>query len=292
MLPLHEWLDANLAQPQDHAARAALFADPNLVARVTHLLEHRQLSRADLCAVAARVWPMCGPAPQLEAPAAFWRRLFRLAGYAVDGYPRPLPEAPVVLYRGALEQYARGWPWTPNRVLAEAGRIQNGGGQAVADGGPSSGHVGGDDVQHVYSRGGLRSRCARRDSMCRRARGRRGDEISPAAHGGHGRLSPEAAASYRRPHHGPLSGPTMARRPGSTGQRSPLARWSALADPGAPCRAAGQHHSPALRRTRGRGRSRPPGRGRAGRGRRPGPGGAGPPGQAAQHPRRRPAAAA
>lgn len=126
MLPLHDWVDAKLAQPQDDAARSALFADPSLVARVTHLLNHRQLSRADLCAVAARVWPLCGPAPHLEAPAAFWRRLFRLAGYAVDGHPRPLPEAPVVLYRGALEEYARGWPWTPNRVVAEAAASKKG----------------------------------------------------------------------------------------------------------------------------------------------------------------------
>jgi len=126
MRPLHGWVDRKLAQPEDPAARAALVVDPNLVWRVTHLLEHGQLSQADLAAVAARMWPLCAPAPQLEAPAAFWRRLFRLAGYAVNGRPHALPEAPVVLYRGAVEEYARGWPWTPNRVLAEAAASNTG----------------------------------------------------------------------------------------------------------------------------------------------------------------------
>ncbi len=126
MLPLHDWVDEKFAQPKDRDARAALFADPNLIARVTYLLEHGELSRGDLCAIAARMWGLCGPAPQLEAPAAFWRRLFRLAGYGVDGRPRPLPEAPVVLYRGAVEQYARGFPWTPNRVVAEAAASMRG----------------------------------------------------------------------------------------------------------------------------------------------------------------------
>jgi len=126
MRPLHGWVDRKLAQPEDPAARAVLVVDPNLVARVTHLLEHGQLSQADLCAVAARMWPLCAPAPQLEAPAAFWRRLFRLAGYAVDGFARPLPDQPVVLYRGAVEEHARGWPWTPNRVLAEAAASNKG----------------------------------------------------------------------------------------------------------------------------------------------------------------------
>jgi len=127
VLPLLDWVHDALANPVAPEARAVDHApDPAVVALVTRLLEQDRLTRSDWAAVAARLWMQCGPAPLLEAPAAFWRDLFTRGGYAVNGHRDYTRVASIVLYRGASPEWQRGWAWADQRGVAEVHASANG----------------------------------------------------------------------------------------------------------------------------------------------------------------------
>lgn len=127
MLSLLHWIDAALARPVALEARAVLREpDSAVVASVAALLAEDPLTSGDWTAVAARLWMRCGPAPLEEASAAFWRELFGRGGWAVNGNRAVTKVSSVVLWRGAPEQWSRGWAWALERQVAEIHASVNG----------------------------------------------------------------------------------------------------------------------------------------------------------------------
>lgn len=63
-----------------------------------------------------------------QIPQQTWVRLFRQCGYTVNGEPAPLPDEPILLYRGANAEQRHGMAWTANYDLAYAYRLEDGAG--------------------------------------------------------------------------------------------------------------------------------------------------------------------
>jgi hypothetical protein len=120
VLPLLDWVHHELVSPVAAEARAVDHApDPAVVALVAGLLKEDRLSAADWAAVAARLWMRCGPAPLVEAPASFWRDVFTRGAYARNGHRDYARVASIVLWRGASQEWQRGWAWADQRRVAE-----------------------------------------------------------------------------------------------------------------------------------------------------------------------------
>lgn len=65
----------------------------------------------------AGAWSMAEfPLNTLDGEA--WVELFDAAGYTVDGEPAVRPSGPLRLYRGAVDESARGWSWTDDLAVA------------------------------------------------------------------------------------------------------------------------------------------------------------------------------
>lgn len=63
-------------------------------------------------------WMGCS-APHLYLTNTQWRRMFRLAGYTINGKVAASPNEPLALYRAAPFSRRSNWSWSPNLAVAK-----------------------------------------------------------------------------------------------------------------------------------------------------------------------------
>lgn len=83
-----------------------------------HLFDSACLTTAAAATAVAEAWSDA-EFPEHILGRNRWRKLFKFAGYNVDGRPAPRPADPVKVYRGADVAHRRGWSWTTNLEMSE-----------------------------------------------------------------------------------------------------------------------------------------------------------------------------
>jgi len=81
------------------------------------LYEERLLTRRAATRWVGQAWSGC-EFPETALDAEEWQYLFWRAGFTVDGRRADLPDAPLVLYRGATYERRDGWSWTDDIEVA------------------------------------------------------------------------------------------------------------------------------------------------------------------------------
>jgi hypothetical protein len=95
--------------------RAGRVEGPWLLRRAWGL---RVISPETVTASIAMVWSMV-EFPQKALERRDWLRLFRVAGFTIDGNATERPGEPVRLYRGCVPRRRTGFSWSANRDMAE-----------------------------------------------------------------------------------------------------------------------------------------------------------------------------
>lgn len=78
----------------------------------------RVISSATLAEVIGDIWTSA-EFPEQSLGRAEWARLFRMAGFTIDGQLAELPAGPVKLWRGSAYSRRRGMAWTTNLATAK-----------------------------------------------------------------------------------------------------------------------------------------------------------------------------